>query len=163
MMAPSRKTKLPAKQLGGVENPATVLLIPTMLTEGAKWWSYDGVLLGGVEVVPHQSPRIMYLPRPIPRSWGEHEFHIVVEYEGEESSRFTLKLYYGCGDPSELRLGESEILKGETGKVRRIKFRLNPELISSNQLFRCTLEIQRTNGGKGTVLVYGAWMEIGVD
>lgn len=157
-----KKSKVPAKQLGGVENPATVLLIPMVLGEGASWWSIDDVLLAGVKIDPKCSPQIMYLPRPIPRSWEEKEFSVCVEYEGEATSVFTLRMLYGCGDPSELRLGETRIIKGETGKKRRVKFQLDPEKIHRNELFRCTLKVNRVNGGKGDVLIYGAWMEIGV-
>ena len=153
--------QLPAKQVQGVEDPATVIMIPMVLGDGAEWWSHEGMLLGGIEIAAQQSPKIMYLPRPIPRSWGELEFHICVEYEGDNDARFKLKLYYGCGDPSELRVGESDEITGETGQVKRLKFRLNPELIHRNQLFRCTLKVARSNGGKGKVLVYGAWMEVG--
>jgi len=153
--------QLPAKQVRGVEDPATVIMIPMVLGDGASWWSHEGMLLGGIQVAQKQSPKIMYLPRPIPRSWGEKAFHICVEYEGDDDSRFKLKLYYGCGDPSELRLGQSGEIEGETGAVRRVKFPLDPEKIFRNQLFRCTLKVARSNGGKGKVLVYGAWMEVG--
>lgn len=153
--------QLPAKQVQGVEDPATVIMIPMVLGDGASWWSHEGMLLGGIEIAPQESPKIMYLPRPIPRSWGEAEFHVCVEYEGANEALFKLKLYYGCGDPSELRLGQSDEIIGETGTVRRLKFRLDPEKIFRNELFRCTLKVARSNGGKGNVLVYGAWMEVG--
>jgi hypothetical protein len=153
--------QLPSKQVQGVENPATVLLIPMVLGDGASWWSHDGALLGGIQIAPQHSAKIMYLPRPIPRSWGEKEFNVCVEYEGDSAALFKLRLLYGCGDPSELRLGETDEITGETGKIRRLRFRLNPELIHCNQLFRCTLSIARSNGGNGEVLIYGAWMEVG--
>jgi hypothetical protein len=152
---------LPSKQVLGVENPATVLLIPMVLGDGAEWWSHDGALLGGIQIAPKKNSRIMYLPRPIPRSWGEKEFHIVTEYEGDSGAIFRLRLLYGCGDPSELRRGDSGDIVGETGQIQRARFRLKPKLIHRNQLFRCTLSVARSNSGSGNVLIYGAWMEVG--
>lgn len=161
-----RRPRLPAKQLGGVESPATVLLIPVNLGDEAVWWSHDGVLLGGIqinrltEIEGVHNSRVAYLPRPIPRSWGESEFGVCVEYEADDHAVFRLKVYYGCGDPSELRLGQTKMLAGETGSKQRLRFKLLPKFLAANELFRCTLEIARTS--PGCVLIYGAWMEIGV-
>ena len=163
------KNKLPAKQLGGVESPATVLLIPVSLDKETKWWSHDGILLGGIEISRIKKvkqikkarvSRVGYLPRPIPRSWGEKDFHVVLEYEAEDDSAFQFKLYYGCGDPSELRLGETKVMKGKSGSKKRLRFKLKPKYIISNELFRATIEVQRLS--PGSVLIYGAWMELGV-
>ena len=157
--------KLPAKQVTGVENPATVLLIPAMLGKDVSWWSHDGILLGGLQVVSpdpdSKTPqsRIGYLPRPIPRSWGNIDFGVVVEYEGSDEAKFSFRLYYGCGDPSELRIGQTKPLQGKTGSKQRLRFELLPKFIMRNEMLRCTLEVQRN--GAGQVLVYGAWMEVG--
>ncbi len=79
------KRKMPAKQLGGVESPATVLLHPVHFNPDnkgpASWWSYDGILIGGIKINGVEaidggtrSDTIAYLPTPVPRSWGEKEF-----------------------------------------------------------------------------------------
>src|SRR3972149_4314452 len=83
---PKRKTQIAAKQVKGVEDPATVLLNPIQLCEGASWWSYDDILLGGIKIVGKRNVDdegcghcyIKYLPTPIPRSWGEKQFNVVV-------------------------------------------------------------------------------------
>lgn len=222
--------RLKVKQFPFVENPATVLLIPVHLVGDTRWWSYDGVLLGGIQVgsdtandnrkdsvdatkpqvstessvvatvaATHgvspskwnsfwplkkkapivekapmvsapppkaglsdaQESKIRYLPSPIPRSWGEQDFHVIVEYESSHATtEFSMKLYYGCGDPSELRLAESPPIKGISGGKQRMKFRLNKANIARNELFRATLDIIRAT--PDPVYVYGVWLEIGV-
>lgn len=159
------KHQLPAKQLRGVEDPATVLLVPiSFLPEGAlTWWSHDGYLIGGVRAngTLVGSSRIGYLPQPIPRSWHGERFHAVVEYEAEQrEAQFTFRAYYGCGDPSELHMGETKLLDGRTEGKQRLGFQLNPELIVANELFRFSLEIARKT--PSPVLIYGAWLELGV-
>lgn len=155
-----------AKQFPFVESPATVLLIPVSLGDGAGWWSYDNVLLGGIKVnrlkaiKKSHTSRIGYLPRPIPRSWAKSEFGVCIEYEADTDSVFRFKLYYGCGDPSELRVGQTKCLAGQVGSNQRLAFKLIPKFLVANELFRCTLEVVRTS--PGAVLVYGAWIEIGV-
>ena len=159
--------KIKAKQFPFVENPATVLLIPFHLGSTVSWWSHDGILLGGLMVNSVEKvedvhfSRIGYLPTPIPRTWGQKEFGVVVEYEAEsETTKFKFRMHYGCGDPSELHLGETEVIQGIAGKKHRVKFKLNENYIIRNELFRATLEIARYN--PEPVLVYGAWLEIGV-
>ncbi len=163
------KRMIPAKQLGGVEDPATVLLTPMSLGDSATWWSHDGVLLGGIKIngitaATHEKPhraRLGYLPLPIPRSWGETTFHVVVEYEAEHTgARFKFRIFYGCGDPSELHLGESRIIEGVSGGQQRVKFSLDESKLTRNQLFRATLEIMRES--PDPVLIYGVWLEVGV-
>jgi hypothetical protein len=163
-----RRTKIPAKQLGGVESPATVILTPMHFSPGAAWWSYDQVLLGGIKV--NGAPQIPagglhcligYMPIPIPRSWGEDDFHVVVEYEADApSARFKFRICYGCGDPSELRLGETDTLVGDSGGKRRLKFKLNEAYLARNELFRASLDVVRES--PDPVLVYGTWLEVGV-
>lgn len=169
MTISARRTRIPARQLGGVENPATVLLHPVLLGDTATWWSYDQILIGGIKVnsinkVENGVHRTLigYLPSPIPRSWEESEFCVVVEYEAEtEEAAFKFRLHYGCGDPSELHLGETKLLEGKTGGKKRLAFSLHPRFLAKNELFRCSLEIARET--PDPVLVYGAWLEVGVD
>jgi hypothetical protein len=156
-------TRIPAKQLGGVESPATVLLSPVDLGD-AGWWSHDQLLLGGIKA---DSPvgatpgvcRVRYMPLPVPRSWAKTAFCVVVEYEAEPNAMFVLRTYYGCGDPSELHVG-SESIRGIAGKKQRAIFRLDEAHLARNELFRATLEVIRE--AQPAVYVYGAWLEIGV-
>lgn len=168
---PPKKPKrlISAKQLAGVENPATVLLHPVHFEEPIiQWWSYDGILMGGLKVNGNteiengsRSDAIAYLPTPVPRSWGEREFKVVVEYECEhQGSIFQMRLHYGCGDPSELHKGETGFLQGVPGSKQRIAFPLDESHLARNELLRCTLEIQRVSAKP--ILVYGTWLEIGV-
>lgn len=162
------RNKIPAKQLGGVENPATVLLHPVHFNEPAvSLWSFDGILLGGIkvngaeEIKGTRSDSIWYLPTPVPRSWGQKKFNVVVEYECEHpGSIFQLRLHYGCGDPSELHRGETGMLQGRVGAKSRERFELDETKILRNELFRASLEIVRVS--PKPVLVYGAWLEVGV-
>jgi len=79
------KRKIAAKQLQGVEDPATALLMPIQLCDGASWWSYDDILLGGIKIAGKRNVDeegfghcyVKYLPVPIPRSWGEKQFNVV--------------------------------------------------------------------------------------
>lgn len=164
------RTQIPAKQVGGVESPATVILTPVHLDPGATWWSFEGLLMGGIEVSsgkvtpkgPEERTLIGYMPIPVPRSWGQKDFHVVVEYEAEEDdSHFRLGLFYGCGDPSELHLGETEPIEGSTGGKKRLSFRLDRTKILRNELFRASLVVIRKNNPG--VLVYGVWLEVGVE
>lgn len=172
-------------QLQGVESPATVLLHPAVLGSGnghpeVVWWSHEKspVLVGGLEVrhVARLSPEAMkgfydkgkhetgigYLPTPIPRSWTKREFRVVVELESEhKDSNFQIRLYYGCGDPSDIRLGESEWITGKSYGRERIPFPLKAKYLDTNELFRATIVIHRKT--TWPVLVYGAWLEIGVE
>ena len=156
-----------AKQFPFVEDPATVLLLPIHLS-GAEWWSYDGVLLGGLKINGTEIPkdnedrkaRVMCLPTPIPRSWGRREFGVVVEYEAEHpDSQFQFRLFYGCGDPSQLLLGETPMVSGQVG-MHREKFFLKDGPLERNQLFRFTLELLRKT--PHPILIYGLWLELGV-
>lgn len=157
------------KQFPFVENPATVMLTPLSLGPSAHFWSYDGILLGGIEVnTKPASPeepdpcRIAYMPMLVPRNWGEREFCVITEYEATSpTSRFKFRIYYGCGDPSELRLGETELLQGSTNGKQRMSFRLNEKLLARAELFRVTLEVVRESSDK--VLVYGSWLEVNVE
>jgi len=167
---PPKKPKrmISAKQLGGVESPATVLLHPVHLEGPVQWWSYDKILLGGIRVNGvdkieggARSDAILYMPTPIPRSWGEKEFSAVVEYECDDAGAiFQFRLHYGCGDPSELHRGESGYIKGQVGSKQRCRFKLNEQFLARNELLRCTLEIERVS--PKPVYVYGAWLEVGV-
>lgn len=159
---------LSASQVRGVEDPATVLLVPAMLPDDATWWSHEGMLLGGIKVNSitevrgggHKTP-VRYLPTPVPRSWGELDFGVVVEYESEHAGAdFRLRVYYGCGDPSELHLGQTEPITGRSDGKQRVRFRLRPEHLARNELFRCTVEVLRAS--PDPVLIYGAWLEVGV-
>lgn len=161
---------LRAAQLPGVENPATVLLIPVHLGSVTSWWTHDGILVGGLEINSvkeisegqFHSAKVGHLPTPIPRSWGQKDFHLVVEYESEkDSAHFQFRLYYGCGDPSELRLAQSNFRQGKTGGKKRAKFPLNEKYIERNELFRATIEIVRQT--PDPILIYGTWLEVGVD
>lgn len=160
---------LRAKQFPFVENPATVMLTPLNLGPSAHWWSYDGILLGGIEVNTNpaspeepDSCRIAHMPMLVPRNWGERDFCVITEYEAPSpSSRFKFRIYYGCGDPSELRLGETELLVGATTGKQRMSFRLNAALLARAELFRVTLEVIRESSDK--VLVYGSWLELNVE
>lgn len=166
---PPRKHQLPAKQLRGVEDPATIILVPMSLVPVGmvQWWSHDGLLLGGIKVNgapldasdPGHESRIGYLPAPIPRSWGEEDFHVVIEYEAEDKeARFRLRVYYGCGDPSELHVGESQTLEGESQGKRRLYFKLDKAKLRCNELFRATVEVNRDT--PHPILIYGVWLEL---
>jgi len=164
---PKQKTQIAAKQVRGVEDPATVICVPVHLGDGIKWWSYDDILIGGIKVngTPVKEKDglghsvLGYLPIPIPRSWGEREFNVVVEYEAEDGeAKFKFKLFYGCGDPSELHLGESQVLTGKAGKKERIYFKLNPECLVRNELIRVSLDIARET--PHPILIYGVWLEL---
>jgi hypothetical protein len=170
MPSSPQKRTIPAKQLQGVESPATVLLHPVIFDreKGLGWWTHDGVLCGGIQVTSApgfaagDEGRIAYLPTPIPRSWGQRAFDVVVEYEAESSeARFQLRCYYGCGDPSELHLGETALLKGKGGGKQRLRFRLNEAHLTRNELFRCAIGVIRQT--PEPVLVYGVWLEVGVE
>ena len=159
-----------AGQFPFVENPATVLLVPVHLGPTTTWWSHDGILVGGLEIntiesIPegqHHSAKVGYLPTPIPRSWAEKELRLVIEYESkEETTDFQFKLYYGCGDPSELRLAQSNFKKGMTGSKKRARFPLNEEYIKRNELFRATVEVVRRT--PDPIWIYGVWLEVGVE
>lgn len=157
------KHRLSPAQVRGVEDPATVLLIPMSLGHAGRWWSHDQILLGGIEVCGDVAGidrcKLGYLPTPVPRSWGSRDFHAVVEYEAEQANtRFKLRVYYGCGDPSELHVGESPVQEGVSRGKRRMIFKLNPERIVRNEMFRLTLEVIRETAAP--VLVYGAWLEV---
>jgi hypothetical protein len=164
-----KKNQIPAKQLQGVENPATVLLTPIQLCDGASWWSHDGILLGGIKTTGKRNIDenkvghcyIKYLPIPIPRSWGEQKFNVVIEYEAEnKNAKFDFRVMYGCGDPSELHLGETKEVVGKTGQKERVFFTLDESLLLRNELFRVTIDIMKKN--QFPVLIYGAWLEIAV-
>tara|TARA_Y100000034_G_scaffold37277_1_gene45814 strand:+ start:668 stop:1228 length:561 start_codon:yes stop_codon:yes gene_type:complete len=171
---PSRnRQRIGAKQVRGIEDPATVILTPMALLprDLVKWWSYDEVLLGGIKFngtndidaeTPGDQARVGYLPIPIPRSWGEAEFGVVIEYEAESlDAQFRFRLFYGCGDPSELYRGESDLLTGHAGGgKRRMLFKLDPDKLKRNELFRVTVEVHRMTPHH--VLIYGAWLEVGV-
>ncbi len=164
---PSFSGRPKAKQFPFVENPACVILIPINLGQDSSWWSHDGILLGGIKVNsiekfgPNHVCRIAYLPHIIPKSWGQQEFGLVLEYEAAANAKFKFKAYYGCGDPSELHLGETEPLVGKAGEKRRIRFKLEEKYISRNELFRTTIEVLRSNPKE--VLIYGAWLELHID
>ena len=76
---PPKKPKrlISAKQVRGIENPATVLLHPIHFeSPQVQWWSFDGILMGGLKVNGTEtieggsrSDPIAYLPTPVPRSW----------------------------------------------------------------------------------------------
>ncbi len=163
-----RRRGIPAKQVRGVESPATVLLVPIRLGDGCAWWSHDQILLGGLRVNSAKDVTgevrclIGYLPCPVPRSWGEREFVVVFEYEGERpDTNFRLRLWYGCGDPSELHVGATDPIVGQSGGKQRMHFHLRQHYLQRNELFRATLEVARTS--PGPVLIYGVWLEVGVD
>lgn len=159
-----------ADQFPFVENPATVLLMPVYMGETVSWWTHDGILVGGLKVntvkeIPEgqaHASKVGYLPTPIPRSWGEKEFHLVVEYESQDpTAEFAFRIYYGCGDPSELHLGETSFKKGETDGKTRVKFPLSEKHILRNELFRATVEVVRKT--PDPVLIYGCWLEVGLE
>ena len=175
MQAQAKRRKQPKRlspeQLRGVESPATVMLLPIQLGKTADWWTHDNVLIGGICINSiskidsadgiHRTA-LGYLPTLIPRSWEESEFGVVLEYETEsDGANFRFRVMYGCGDPSELHLGQTEPIQGKTAGKQRVTFRLNPEYIRRNELFRCTLEVARES--PDAVLIYGAWLEVGVD
>lgn len=153
-----------AAQLRGVESPATVLLHPAMLSSDVCWWAHPNSeqLVGGLQILAGlNESRIGYAPTPIPRSW-QSDFYVVLEYESEhEEARFQFRLYYGCGDPSELRMGQTPLMSGESGGKQRAWFKLSPEFIARNQLFRATIGVRRK--ASYPVLIYGCWLEVGVD
>jgi hypothetical protein len=166
------RRQVAAKQVKGVESPATVLLHPVHFNPdnqgAASWWSYDQILIGGIKIngvkeikEGTRSDVIAYLPTPVPRSWGEREFKVVVEYECEfPGTIFQFRMHYGCGDPSELHRGESGMMNGQTGGKRRMTFPLEEKYLQRNELFRATLEVVRAS--PKPILVYGVWLEIGV-
>uniref|UniRef100_A0A6H1Z9A8 Uncharacterized protein n=1 Tax=viral metagenome TaxID=1070528 RepID=A0A6H1Z9A8_9ZZZZ len=153
-----------AKQVGGVETPATVMLTPVHLDEGWKWWSHDGILVGGVQFDGDQgkmSGKVGYVPILVPRTWTGEQFHFVAEYEADApETRFKFRLYYGCGDPAEIHRGESAVLEEKAGGKRRMAFELDPAHIDFNELFRVTIEVIRET--PGPIKIYGAWLEVGV-
>lgn len=169
IFTPLAKRRIAAKQLQGVEDPATVLLNPIQLCDGASWWSFDDILLGGIKITGKRNVDeegfghcyIKYLPTPIPRSWGEKHFKVVVEYEAEnKAAKFDFRINYGCGDPSELHLGTTPEVIGRTGKKERAFFTLDESLLLRNELFRVTVDIMKKN--RHSVLIYGVWLEIKV-
>ena len=90
---------------------------------------------------------------------GAREFAIVVEYEAEHvGADFFFNLFYGCGDPSTLVLGKTDSLRGESGGKTRQQFFLDKEFLKRNELFRFTLEVNRTT--PHPVIIYGAWLEL---
>lgn len=162
------------KQLPFVEDPARVLLIPLHLGQGCTWWSHDGSLLGGVKVnggvdergIPaaHNpvTSKVMCLPTLIPESWGENKFGVVLEYEAESpQAKFRFRVLYGCGDPSELRVGKTRLIETIAGKKDRVVFLLNPEFIHRNEMMRVTIEVVRES--HHAVLLYGAWLDVHLD
>ncbi len=164
--APPRPRMIPAKQVGGVETPATMMLVPVHLDEGWRWWSHDDILVGGIIFDGNGDPdkrrgKLGYLPITIPRTWAGEHFHFIVEYEADSpETRFKFRLHYGCGDPSELHRGDSAFMEGLTEGKRRMGFALDPGHLDYNELFRVTLEVIRET--PGPVLIYGAWLEVGV-
>jgi hypothetical protein len=165
-----KKSQISARQLRGVEHPATVLLHPVIMGEHLRWWAHEnsGMLIGGVEVNStgdfrdSENARLCYLPTPVPRSWEERDFNLVIEYECEhEKARFAFIVHYGCGDPSELHVGSSKLQRGKLGGKQRLAFALDRHFIVRNELFRATIEVHRES--PHPVLIYGAWLEIGVD
>lgn len=165
----SKKYQIPAKQLQGVENPATVLLNPIQLCDGASWWSFDDILLGGIKINGKRNVDenkcghcyIKYLPTPIPRSWGQKKFNVVIEYEAEnKNAKFDFNVNYGCGDPSELHLGKTSEVVGKAGRKERAVFTLDESLLLRNELFRVTIDVMKKN--RYAVIIYGVWLEIAV-
>lgn len=164
-----RGTRLSPEQLRGVESPATQTLVPISLGDSATWWSHDNILIGGIKVNSikrvengvHRS-LIGFIPTLIPRSWEGNDFAVVTEYETEtEGADFRFRLFYGCGDPSDLRLGETPPIQGKSDGKQRLTFKLNPKFLQRNELFRCTLDVSRVS--PDPVLVYSSWLEVGVD
>lgn len=175
--AAREKNRLSPQQVRGLENPFTAVMHPVVLGSGVEWWSHDQILVGGLKVdgPVGASPAhalIGYAPTPIPRSWGEREFVVALEYEvgsGQVdktphvekpalSPRFKFRIFYGCGDPSEIHLGETAFLLGHSGKKDRLRFRLDESHIQRNELFRATIDVVRDS--QDPVLVYGAWLEL---
>ena len=172
--APAKKRqKVQPKQVTGIENPARVMLTPVLLGAGTGWWSYDKVLVGGIEAKqisngdhlwatePLASNIIGYQPMLVPAVWGEKDFHVVFEYEGEHpDAAFFFKVHYGCGDPSELHVRESAQFQG-SGGAGKARLAVKLKHVDRVELLRVTLQILRRNGLP--VIVYGAWLEIGLD
>ena len=159
-----------AKQFPFVESPAIVMLTPMSLHKEAEWWSHDEVLIGGIEInkateIPageELHTHIGYMPILVPRTWSETEFRVVVEYESEQpSARFKFRLFYGCGDPSELHVGETSPIEGSSGGKQRMTFTLNEHYLDRAELYRCTLDVVRSS--PDPILIYGAWLEVGID
>jgi len=170
--APRRPKKVRPEQLLGVESPARVMLIPALLGTGCGWWSHDQVLVGGVEAKqisngdhdwkaePLASNIIGHAPTLVPAVWGRKDFHVVFEYEAlHPECSFSFRVHYGCGDPSELHLHGSEYLVGTTKGKARLTIPLAH--VDRIELLRVTLQILRRNGLP--VVVYGAWLEIGLN
>jgi len=168
---PKQDRRVKPKQMLGVESPAVVMLTPVLLNKGTAWWSHEGILVGGVVVnqisngdhdwvkEPQASNLIGYAPTWVPKIWQKKAFNVCVEYEGEREAAFSLRVHYGCGDPSELHVHESDLLTGNTEGKSRERFPITH--IDRRELLRASLEIRRNNGLP--VLIYGAWLEIGVE
>ena len=170
MLIPFRKTRrISPEQVGGVESPATVLLVPVQIGRDINWWTHDGILLGGVKVNSVKTvgekghiTHVSYLPLPVPRSWVS-DFRIVVEYgTDDDTADFQFQLYYACGDPHQAcRMGKTDFFKGKSVGKQRLNFRLKKEHINKNELFRATLAVLRKT--PDPVYIYGTWLEVGVD
>ncbi len=160
------------KQFPFVANPSQVMLHPVALVGGPTWWSYDQVLIGGLKcngpkhedggeiTVTHPAKsKIGYMGTLIPQSWACEEFGVTLEYEADKpDARFKFRLFYGCGDPSEIKLAESKLFEGQTDGKQRMRFKLNPEHIARRELLRVTLEVVRET--PHPVFVYGAWLDV---
>lgn len=177
-VAKKTKPRWDSRFVAGIEHPQTVMLVPTVMgspdANGGEpdvaWWSHENSpqLVGGIEVVHVKNYRgpvqsyVGYLPIAIPRSWTGKEFGVVLEYESEhKNSVHDFVLYYGCGDPSDLKVEQTETFKGKTLVRERIKFPLRSHGLDTNELFRCSVCIRRAS--PFPILLYGAWLEIGVE
>lgn len=164
-LKPPRKDKrISPSQVRGMDRYPTYMLYPVYLQDGAEWWSADDVLVGGVKVngTAEKGAEVCigFCPTLIPLSWGQKDFAVMVQFEAEEArSRFKLKCYYGCGDPSSLQLGVTPYIEGQCGRSHA-QFDLSPQHLNRNELLRVTLGVLRET--LDPVIIYGAWLAIGV-
>ena len=162
-------TRLSPDQVRGIENPATVMLTPAAMGETASYWAHPNcpMLLGGIKVNTVMGPgmtscMVSYQPTLIPRSWEERSFGVVLEYESDHKhAEFMFRLHYGCGDPSELRVGQTKLLTGKSLGKTRLTFALRGQYLAKGELFRAAIEVVRNT--PLPVYLYGAWLEVGVD
>ena len=163
-----RGRRISARQVEGIESPKVITFIPVSLGDAISWWSKDNILMGGILAQPLENFEkehlglIRYAPTLMPSLNNSEDIRLVLEFEcDEEDALFQFKILYNCGELDQVNVGETKQFKGSTEGKERLAFKLNPEKIEPGELLRVTLGIARQ--APHPVLLYGAWLEIGID
>ena len=138
-----------------------------MFTENAKWYSGNGaglcwgLRLAGTNPGGVRDAVVSYAPVLVPKIWDGREFALVVEHETDDKQvRYSMRVSYGCADPSEFKALQTRPIEGQPEKRIRLRFALDGKRLIRNQLLRIALRVDRHT--EHPLLIYGAWLELEV-